>query len=70
MKVMLDRLSHLICQYTKMRQTFDGVLTYAAQLLVGQVLRKTPYKPLKPLEIKKSSSWASQLVLKGQNFAL
>ena len=38
MKVMLDCLSHLICQYTKMRQTFDGVITYAAQLLVGQAL--------------------------------
>ena len=50
MKVMLDCLSHLICQYTKMRQTFNGVITYTAQLLVGQVLRKTPLATLEAFE--------------------
>ena len=42
MRVMLDCLSQSICQHTKMRQIFNGVTRSAAQLLVVQVLGKTP----------------------------
>ena len=43
MKVMLDCLYQSICHHTKMRQIFNGVITYAAQLRVVQVLRKRLY---------------------------
>ena len=48
---MLDCLSQSICQHTKMRQIFNGVTRSAAQLLVVQVLRKTPLLNLRSLQL-------------------
>ena len=48
---MFDCLSQSICQHTKTRQIFNGVTRSAAQLLVVQVLRKTPLLNLRSLQL-------------------
>ena len=74
MKVILDCLSHLICQYTKMRQSFDGVINICSSTPCGASSAKNTISTLEAFETfeafgnKKSSSWDSHLVLKGTKF--
>ena len=71
---MFDCLSQSICQHTKTRQIFNGVTRSAAELLVVQVLWKTPLSTIKAFEAfgnknKQVADGLQRYFWRGQKFA-